>query len=169
MRFIKEDLLERIVSPSNMKLAYKQVVSNGGSGSVDKMETEDLLPYLKLHKDELISSLLDGSHRPSPVCRVEIPTYGGQKRQLGIPTVVDRFIQQSLSQVLVSLYERQFNDNSFGFRPKRRAHQALCRAQSNINPSYKYCFDLDLEKFLDTINHCKWIEILSCTVNLGRS
>lgn len=166
--FTKDDLLERILSPANMNRAYKQVVSNGGSGGVDKMETEDLLPYLKLHKCELVNSLLDGIYRPNPVLRVEIPKDGGKKRQLGIPTVVDRLIQQSISQVLSPLYERQFSDNSFGFRPKRSAHQALRRAQSYINSGYKYCVDLDLEKFFDTVNHSKLVEILSRTVKDGR-
>ena len=168
VQFTKDALLERVVSPANLNRAYKQVVSNGGSGGVDKMETEDLLPYLKLHKDELVNSLLDGSYRPNPVRRVEIPKDGGKKRQLGIPTVIDRLIQQSLSQVLSPLYERQFSDNSFGFRPKRSAHQALLRAQSYINMGYKYCVDLDLEKFFDTVNHSKLIEILSRTVKDGR-
>lgn len=168
VQFTKDDLLERILSPANMNRAYKQVVSNGGSGGVDKMETEDLLPYLKFHKDELINSLLDGTYRPNPVRRVEIPKDGGKKRQLGIPTVVDRLIQQSISQVLSPLYERHFSDNSFGFRPKRRAHQALRRAQSYISDGYKYCVDLDLESFFDTVNHSKLIEILSRTVKDGR-
>lgn len=168
VQFTRDALLERVVSPVNLNRAYKQGVSNGGSGGVDKMETEDLLPYLKLHKDELVNSLLDGSYRPNPVRRVEIPKDGGKKRQLGIPTVIDRLIQQSISQVLGPLYERQFSDNSFGFRPKRSAHQALLRAQSYINTGYKYCVDLDLEKFFDTVNHSKLIEILSRTVKDGR-
>jgi group II intron reverse transcriptase/maturase len=168
VQFTRDNLLERIVSPANMNRACKQVVSNGGSGGVDKMETEDLLPCLKLHKDELINSLLDGSYCPSPVRRVEIPKDGGKKRQSGIPAVVDRLIQQSISQVLSPLCERQFSDSSFGFRPKRSAHQALRRVQSYINSGYKYCVDLDLEKFFDTVNHSKLIEILSRTVKDGR-
>jgi group II intron reverse transcriptase/maturase len=168
VQFTRDDLLERIVSPANMNRACKQVVSNGGSGGVDKMETEDLLPYLKLHKDELINSLLDGSYRPHPVRRVEIPKDGGKKRQSGIPAVVDRLIQQSISQVLSPLYERQFSDIIFGFRPERSAHQALRRARSYINSGYKYCVDPDLEKFFDTVNHNKLIEILSRTVKDGR-
>lgn len=133
VQFTKESLLERILSPHNMNLAFKQVVSNSGGGGVDKMETDALLPYLKLHKDELITSLLDGEYRPNPVLRVEIPKDNGQKRLLGIPTVVDRLIQQSIIQVLSPIYEREFSDNSFGFRPKRSAHQALLRVQSYIN------------------------------------
>ena len=151
-----------------MNRAYKRVFSNGGSGGVDKMGTEDLLPYLKLHSEELINSLLDGTYRPNPVRRFEIPKEGCKKHQLGIPTVVDRLIQQSISQVLSPLYERQFSDNSFGFRPKRSAHQALRRVQSYISAGYKYCVDLDLENFFDTVSHSKLIEILSRTVKDGR-
>lgn len=123
--FTKDDLLERIISPSNLNLAYKQVRANGGSGGVDKMETEDLLPYLKAHKDFLLDSLKDGSYRPNPVRRVEIPKENGKPRQIGIPTVVDRLIQQAISQVLSPIYEREFSDTSYGFRPKRSAHNAL--------------------------------------------
>ncbi len=132
VQFTKDDLLERIMSPANMNRAYKQVLSNGGRGGVDKMETEDLLSYLKLDKDELINSLLDCIYRPNPVRRVEIPKNGGKKPQLGIPTVVDRLIQQCVSQVLSPLYELQFSDNSFGFRSKCSAHQALLRAERHV-------------------------------------
>ena len=97
MNFTKDDLLERILSPANLNKAYKQVLSNGGSGGVDKMETEELLPFLKLHKDKLVTSLMDGNYHPNPVRRVEIPKDNGKKRQLGIPTVVDRLIQQAIS------------------------------------------------------------------------
>ena len=100
VQFTRENLLEHILSSPNMNRAYKQVVSNGGRGGVDKMETKELLPYLKLHKDELIKSLRDDKYRPNPVRRVEIPKDNGKKRELGIPTVVDRFIQQSITQVI---------------------------------------------------------------------
>ena len=168
VHFVKEDLLERILSSSNMNLAYKQVVSNGGKGGVDSMSTEDLLPYLRFHKDELVKSLMDGSYRPNPVRRVEIPKGKGKKRQLGIPTVVDRLVQQSICQVLSPIYEPQFDDNSFGFRPKRGAHQALRRAAAHLNDGNAYCVDLDLAKFFDTVNHSKMIELLSRTIKDGR-
>jgi RNA-directed DNA polymerase len=168
VQFTKDDLLERILSSSNMNQAYKQVMANGGSGGVDKMATEFLLPYLKLHKEELINSLMDGSYRPNPVRRVEIPKECGKMRQLGIPTVVDRLIQQSISQVLSPIYERDFSDSSFGFRPRRSTHKALSCAQSYITSGYKYCVDLDLEKFFDTVNHSKLIEVLSRTIKDGR-
>ncbi len=168
VHFAKEDLLERILSPSNMNLAYKQVVSNGGKGGVDSMSTEELLPYLRLHKDELISSLMDGSYRPNPVRRVEIPKAGGKKRGLGIPTVVDRLVQQSISQVLLPIYEPHFEDSSYGFRPQRGAHQALEKAIYYLNAGYVYCVNFDLEKFFDTVSHSKLIDLLSRTIKDSR-
>ena len=168
VHFTKDDLLERILSPANLNKAYKQVLSNGGSGGVDKMETEELLPFLKLHKDKLVTSLMAGNYHPNPVRRVEIPKDNGKKRQLGIPTVVDRLIQQAISQVLSPIYEREFSNNSFGFRAKRSAHKALRTAQNYINAGNKYAVDLDLEKFFDTVNQSKLIEILSRRIKDGR-
>lgn len=168
VHFENEDLLERIFSPSNMNRAYKQVVGNKGKGGVDKMSTEDLLPYLRLYKDDLIKSLMDGIYRPNPVRRVEIPKDNGKKRQLGIPTLVDRLVQQSISQVLTPIYELQFDDNNFGFRPRRGSHQALHRAIEHLNEGNAYCVDLDLEQFFDRVNHSKLIDILSRTIKDGR-
>lgn len=165
---VVNDLLTQIISPENMNLAYKQVVGNGGSGGIDGMETKDLLPYLLYHKEELVQSLKDGKYRPNPVRRVEIPKENGKKRPLGIPTVVDRLVQQSIAQVLQPLYEPQFSDNSFGFRPHRGAHQALKRAQAIINDGNRFCIDLDLEKFFDNVNHSKLIEVISRTIKDGR-
>ena len=161
-------MLEYILSPDNLNRAYKQVKANKGSGGIDKMETDQLLPYLRDHKDELTESLLGGRYRPNPVRRVEIPKDNGKKRQLGIPTVVDRVIQQSIAQVLSMVYEPKFSDSSFGFRPRRSAHQALLRAKSIIESGYHYCVDLDLEKFFDTVNHSKLIQLLGETVKDGR-
>lgn len=165
---VESDLLTPIVSPGNMNRAYKQVVSNAGSGGIDGMETKDLLPYLLRHKDELIQSLMDGKYRPNPVRRVEIPKDNGKKRPLGIPTVVDRLVQQSIAQVLQPLYEPQFSDNSFGFRPHRGAHQALKCAQAIINDGNRFCIDLDMEQFFDNVNHSKLIEVIGRTVKDGR-
>lgn len=162
------NLLEFILSPDNLNRAYRQVVGNKGMGGVDEMGTSELLPYLKLHKDELLEQLLSGKYRPSPVLRVEIPKDNGKVRNLGIPTVVDRFIQQAISQVLVFLYDSQFSDNSFGFRPNRSAHDALARVQQYAEAGYRYCVDLDLERFFDTVNHSKLIEVLSRTIRDGR-
>ena len=164
----EKHLLEYILSPYNMNRAYRKVVSNGGSGGVDSMELKELLPYLKLHKDDLKSSILNGKYKPQPVRRVEIPKDNGKTRQLGIPTLVDRVIQQSISQVLTPMYERQFSDGSFGFRPNRSAHDALRKAQSIINSGYEYAVGIDLERFFDTVNQSYLIELLSHTIKDGR-
>ena len=166
--FDKEHLLEVILSPENLNKAYKAVVRNKGCGGIDKMSCEELLPWLLANKDELIRSLLGGSFRPNPVRRVEIPKDNGKMRQLGIPTVVDRLVQQAINQVLTSIYERQFSGNSFGFRPGRGCLDALRRAQKIVEAGYKYVVDLDLESFFDTVSHSKLIEILSRTIKDGR-
>jgi len=160
-------LLEQILSPTNLNQAFKRVRSNRGSGGVDKMEVESLKDYLVNNKEQLIQSILDGSYRPNPVRRVEIPKEKGT-RKLGIPTVVDRVVQQAIAQVLTPVYEKQFLSNSYGFRPKRNAHQALNRCKNYITDGYKYAVDMDLEKFFDTVNQSKLIEVLSRTVKDGR-
>ena len=164
----KDDLLERILSPDNLRKAYKQVVGNKGAGGADKMGTSELLPYLNLHLGELIEKIKSGKYRPTAVRRVEIPKDNGKKRQLGIPTVVDRFIQQAISQVLSEIYEPLFSDNSFGFRPNRSAHDAIKRVQQYAEEGYRYCVDLDMERFFDTVNHSKLIQVLSETIKDGR-
>jgi RNA-directed DNA polymerase len=166
--FDKAHLLEVILSPKNLNAAYKCVLSNKGCGGVDKMSCEQLLPWLRANKDTLIKSLMDGSYRPNPVRRVEIPKDNGKKRLLGIPTVVDRMVQQAINQVLTPIYEKQFSRNSFGFRPRRGCHDALKKAQSIITDGYKYVVDLDLERFFDTVSHSKLIEVLSRTIKDGR-
>ena len=168
VQFERGNLLEFILSPANLNLAYLQVKRNHGSGGVDGLSTEELGGYLKGHKDELVESLKSGRYRPSPVLRVEIPKDNGKKRPLGIPTVVDRVIQQAISQILIPIYERQFSDNSFGFRPHRSCHKALRRAQEYVTQGYKYCVCLDLERFFDTVNHAMLIRILSRTIRDGR-
>ena len=166
--FDKEHLLELILSPQNLNAAYKAVVRNGGCGGIDKMSCGQLLPWLLANKDELTSSLLEGSYRPNPVRRVEIPKDNGKKRLLGIPTVVDRLVQQAINQVLTPVYEVQFSKSSFGFRPRRGCHEALRSARRIIEEGYEYVVDLDLERFFDTVSHSKLIEILSRTVRDGR-
>ena len=161
-------LLEQILSPTNLNRAFKRVRSNKGSGGIDKMEVESLKDYLVENKDQLIQSILDGKYRPNPVRRVEIPKENGKKRALGIPTVVDRVVQQAIAQVLSPIYEKQFSANSYGFRPGRNAHQALNKCRNYITDGYTYAVDMDLEKFFDTVNQSKLIEVLSRTVKDGR-
>src|SRR5690554_119567 len=161
-------LLEHILSPSNLNSAYKQVKRNKGAGGVDKMEVESLKDYLVNNKDRLIQSIQQGKYRPNPVRRVLIPKENGKQRQLGIPTVVDRGIQQSIAQKLTSIYEPQFSSHSYGFRPKRSAHGALRKCRDYITQGYVYAVDIDLERYFDTVNHSKLIEMLSRTIKDGR-
>ena len=163
-----EGLLEQILAGENLNLAYKQVKRNKGAGGIDGMQVDELLPFLRENRKELLQSLRDGKYRPQPVRRVEIPKDNGKTRKLGIPTVVDRLIQQAICQVLTPIFEEQFLDNSFGFRPKRSAHDALKRCQTNITEGYRYVVDMDLEKYFDTVNQSKLIQILSETIKDGR-
>ena len=163
-----EGLMERILARDNLNKAFKQVKRNKGAGGIDGMQVDELLPYLRENREELLRSLWDGTYRPKPVRRVEIPKENGKVRKLGIPTVVDRLIQQAISQVLTPMFEEQFSDNSYGFRPKRSAHDALEQCQRNITEGYVYVVDMDLEKYFDTVNQSKLIQILSNTIKDGR-
>jgi len=161
-------LLERILEPDNLNQAYKQVKKNKGTHGVDGMEVEHLLQYFKDNGEELRKSIQDGKYRPKPVRRVEIPKDNGKKRQLGIPTVVDRVVQQAIQQVLSPIYDPEFSETSYGFRPKRSTHDALKKCKEYANEGYTYVVDMDLEKFFDTVSQSKMIEILSRTIKDGR-
>ena len=161
-------LLEQILDPENLNKAYKQVKRNKGSHGVDGMSTDELLEYFKQNGNTLRKTILDGKYRPSPVRRVEIPKDNGKKRQLGIPTAVDRVIQQAIMQVLSPLYDVTFSETSYGFRPKRSTHDALRKSIEYANEGYTYVVDMDLEKFFDVVNQSKMIEILSRTIKDGR-
>lgn len=158
------DLLEFILSPSNLNKAYQSVKRNKGAGGIDKMEVESLRDYFVEYKDSLINAILTGNYRPNPVRRVSIPKDGGKKRNLGIPTVVDRVIQQAIFQEVSKLYEPQFSAQSYGFRPGRSGHQALEQSRKYLTEGYEYAVDMDMEKFFDTVNHSKLIELLSQTI-----
>lgn len=160
--------LEKILEPHNLTEALKQVVSNKGTPGVDGMAVDELEPFIRANPGLLSHAIRDGSYRPSPVKRVYIPKDNGDKRPLGIPTVVDRLVQQAIAQQLSEAYEPKFSDNSFGFRPNRSAHDALKRIVDNANEGYEYVIDLDLAKFFDTVNHSKMIQVLSETVKDGR-
>jgi len=164
-----DNLLELILRKENLNKAYKQVKSNKGSGGIDGMQVDELLPYLRENQETLIQKIRDGRYKPTPVRRVEIPKETkGEFRKLGVPTVVDRVIQQAVTQELTPIYEEQFSENSFGFRPKRGAHDALRQCQKNVNDGYVYVVDMDLEKFFDTVCQSKLIEVLSRTIKDGR-
>ena len=163
------NLLELILRKENLNKAYKQVKSNKGSGGIDGMQVDELLPYLRENQESLIQGIRNGKYKPNPVRRVEIPKETkGEFRKLGVPTVVDRVIQQAITQELTPIYEEQFSDNSFGFRPNRGAHDALRQCQKNVNDGYVYVVDMDLEKFFDTVCQSKLIEVLSRTIKDGR-
>lgn len=146
-------LMEKILDRDNLNLAYLQVKRNKGSYGVDKMTTDDLMPYLKEHGNELVQRIREGKYKPQPVRRVEIPKPNGGKRMLGIPSVVDRMIQQAIAQVIAPCFEEVFSDSSFGFRPGRSTHDALRRAKEYIEEGHEWVVDLDLEKFFDRVNH----------------
>lgn len=150
-----DEMMEEICSKANSQRAYRRVKGNRGAPGVDGMTTEALGPYLKEHWPSIKRLLLEGRYSPQAVRRVEIPKSTGGKRQLGIPSVTDRFIQQAVAQVLERMWEPTFSDNSYGFRPGRSAHQAVAKAQEHINNGYRYVVDIDLEKFFDRVNHDK--------------
>jgi group II intron reverse transcriptase/maturase len=144
---------EAIFARENMQTALKRVESNKGAAGVDGMEVSELCGYLKEHWLEVREALERGTYRPSPVRRVEIPKPDGGVRELGIPTVLDRFIQQAMAQVLTPLFEAVFSPHSYGFRPGRSAHQAIQQAQTYITEGNEWCVDIDIEKFFDRVNH----------------
>jgi RNA-directed DNA polymerase len=152
---IAEQLMEEICGRENCKQALKRVKANKGSPGVDGMTVYDLPGYLKQRWPAIREQLLSGTYKPQPVKRVEIPKPDGGVRKLGIPTVLDRFVQQAVMQVLQSRWDRTFSNHSYGFRPGRSAHQAVEQAQRYIAEGYRWVVDLDLEKFFDRVNHDK--------------
>ena len=167
--FWTDNLLELILRKDNLNKAYRKVKSNKGKGGIDGMQVDELLPYLKENQSEIIQKIREGKYNPNPVRRVEIPKEEkGKIRKLGIPTVVDRLIQQSITQELTPLFEPQFSENSYGFRPGRSQHDALKACKKNVDEGYVYVVSMDLEKFFDTVNHSKLIEVLSRTIKDGR-
>ena len=146
-------LLEAILHRDNLNAAYLRVKRNGGAPGVDGMAVEEMLPYLKDHKEELLASIRAGWYNPKPVRRVEIPKPDGGKRNLGVPTVIDRMVQQAVVQVMQPMFEPHFSENSYGFRPGRSAHQAMKKAEEYYKQGYIRVVDIDLAKYFDTVNH----------------
>jgi RNA-directed DNA polymerase len=148
-------LMEEVCERENLKEALRRVKANKGSAGIDRMTVEGIADYLKQHWPAIREQLLSGTYQPKPVRRVEIPKPDGGVRKLGIPTVLDRFIQQAVMQVLQAQWDPTFSDHSYGFRPGRSAHQAVAQAQRYIAEGHSWCVDLDLEKFFDRVNHDK--------------
>ena len=152
---VTDRLMEEVVERENLRKALKRVKANKGSPGVDGMIVEELPEHLKENWPSIRERLLEGTYRPQPVKRVEIPKPDGGMRKLGIPTVMDRFIQQAVLQVLQGIYDPMFSDHSYGFRPRRSAHQAVAKAQGHIAEGHRWVVDIDLEKFFDRVNHDK--------------
>jgi group II intron reverse transcriptase/maturase len=149
----QNDLLEQMLQRENLRRAYKRVKQNKGAPGVDGVTVEQLQDHLWQHWDTVKNQLLTGTYQPMPVKRVEIPKPGGGVRLLGIPTVMDRLIQQALLQAMTPIFDPEFSESSFGFRPGKRAHDAVKRAQEYIREGYRWVVDMDLEKFFDRVNH----------------
>jgi len=160
----KESLLAQVLERTNLIRALQQVKRNKGVAGVDGMTVEALPDYLKQHWPEIKSQLLSGEYRPQAVKRVEIPKPDGRKRKLGIPTVIDRLIQQAIAQVLAPIWEPHFHPHSYGFRPNRNAQQAVKQAQSEINQGKKWVVDLDLDAFFDRVNHDRLMQTLKTRI-----
>lgn len=163
-RALAGSLMAVICSQQNISQAYKRVKQNKGVAGIDQMPTGEFAPWFSKHGAELINQLLKGIYVPDPVKQVEIPKQSGGKRKLGIPTVTDRIIQQAIAQVLSPIYEPTFSNHSYGFRPKRSAHQALLRASGYVKEGKIWVVDMDLQSFFDEVNHDKLMYKLSRTL-----
>ena len=157
---LNDNLMDRICASENVRTAWKRVESNGGSAGADGMSIDTFLEYSKTHWSHIRKSLLDGTYRTKPVLRVEIPKRNGGTRPLGIPIVCDRLIQQSILQVLTPIFDPEFSESSFGFRPRRSAHGAIRRVRELVEAGYHWVVDIDVEKFFDTVNHDKLMSLI---------
>ena len=153
-------MIEEILHPANLMRACRQTERNKGSAGVDGMKTDELYAFLQVYREGLKSSIRSGVYLPQPILGIEIPKSNGKKRLLGVPTVVDRMLQQATGQILCNHYDMDFEDNSFGFRPKRNALQAVLKSQEYINSGHTYIVDIDLKTFFDEVEHCLLLQIL---------
>ena len=167
--FFFSTMLEEILDIRNVQRAFRRVTANKGACGIDGMQTDELRDYLNTNWQSLRADILTGHYRPHAVRKVEIPKNGGGKRMLGIPTVIDRLVQQSISQWLSPKYEGDFSSGSYGFRPNRNAHQAVLKAQEYLNTGYTWIVELDLDKFFDRVNHDKLMQLLSLKIKDKRT
>lgn len=163
----ERNLLDKILDRDNLNQAYKQVKKNKGAAGVDGMTIDELEGYLAINKKEIIQQIRQRKYQPKPVLRVEIPKPNGGIRLLGIPTVIDRVIQQAIAQVLTPMFDKGFSEYSFGFRPKRYAEMAILQALEYMNDGYDWVVDIDLERFFDTVHHDRLMNLVSRTVSDG--
>lgn len=161
------ELLEEILTKENLNKAYKKVYQNKGASGVDGITVYEIKEYIQSNGDEILKQIRNRKYKPQPVRRVQIPKENGKKRNLGIPTVMDRIIQQAMIQVISPIYEEQFSENSYGFRPGRSCEQAVIKALEMINDGNEWIVDLDLEKFFDTVNQDRLITIIRRTIKDG--
>ena len=161
------ELLDKVLSKDNLNLAYKQVMRNKGAAGVDGVTTEELYSYIIEHQREIQISIRTRKYKPQPVRRVLIPKDNGKMRKLGIPTVIDRVIQQAIVQVLTPIYEKQFSNSSYGFRPNRSCEMVVIKALECFNDGYDWVVDIDLQSFFDEVNQDKLIGIIRRTVKDG--
>lgn len=159
------ELMEVILTKENLNKAYKKVVANKGTSGIDKVTVEELGGYIKEKQEEIINSLRNRTYFPKPVRRVYIPKSNGKQRPLGIPTALDRMIQQAVAQPISDIYEKVFSEYSYGFRPGRSCHDAIKQALEYLNEGYEWVIDIDIEQFFDKVNHDKLIQILRGQVN----
>ena len=162
-----DTLLNELLSDENLKIAKQRVKKNKGASGIDGMEVKELDEYLSKHLDEIKEQIRNKKYSPKPVKRVEIPKPDGGVRNLGVPTVVDRFVQQAIAQVLTPIYEPKFSESSYGFRPNRCCEMAILKALEFMNDGYQWVVDIDLEKFFDNVNHDKMISLIMKDVKCG--
>lgn len=164
----KDDtLINELLSDDNLKIAKQRIKKNKGASGIDGMEVKELDEYLSKHLDEIKEQIRNKKYSPKPVKRVEIPKPDGGVRNLGVPTVVDRFVQQAITQVLTPIYEPKFSESSYGFRPNRCCEMAILKALEFMNDGYQWVVDIDLEKFFDNVNHDKMISLIMKDVKCG--
>ena len=164
---MSEDIITKILDRNNLNEAFKRVKANKGASGIDDMDIEETKVYIREHKNTIVWQLYNRKYQPQPVRRVEIPKPNGGKRKLGIPTVLDRVIQQAMVQVLSPMFEPHFSDNSYGFRPNRSCEKAITKALEFMNDGYDWIVDIDLEKFFDNVPHDKLLRLVSDVVKDG--
>jgi RNA-directed DNA polymerase len=153
-------MIQQVINRRNMHLAYQQVMRNKGSAGVDGMSVSELKPHLRREREAIVLSIVQGRYLPQPILGVNIPKPGGKPRLLGIPTVVDRWLQQAIAQAITPLFEYEFKDHSYGFRPGRNAHQCIQQAERYIGEGYQHIVDIDLRSFFDEVDHCLLLQLL---------